>query len=99
MQISRVDTARCRGGEGPLWDVEEQALYFIDNSGQKAHRYDPASGETRSWDMPSTITALAVRESGGVVVTLRTGIYALDCETGALYLLYALPGPPPFIFN
>ena len=50
MRIARVETRRCAGGEGSLWDPIEQALYFIDYSGQKVHRYDPAVGTTRSWD-------------------------------------------------
>jgi len=68
MLIRRVETVRCEGGEGPLWDVAEQALYFIDNGGRKVHRYTPSNAETRSWEMPSVITALALRENGGAVV-------------------------------
>ena len=61
MRIARVETRRCAWGEGPLWDPIEQALYFIDYGGQKVHRYDPAVGMTRSWDMSSVITAMALR--------------------------------------
>ncbi len=99
MRIARVETRRCAGGEGPLWDPAEQALYFIDNSGQKVHRYDPAGGTTRSWDMPNVITAMALRERGGAVVTLRSGIHFFDFETGALEVLSPLASPPPFVFN
>ena len=35
-------------GEGPLWDVAEQALYVIDIVGKAVHRYDPSSGQ-RHW--------------------------------------------------
>ncbi|MGB8366557.1 MAG: SMP-30/gluconolactonase/LRE family protein [Rhizomicrobium sp.] len=99
MRIARVETRRCRGGEGPLWDPADQALYFIDNTGQKVHRFDPAAGATRSWDMPCVITALALRQDGGAVVTLRSGIHTFDFETGALELLSPLDAPPPFVFN
>jgi sugar lactone lactonase YvrE len=99
MQITRVETPPVDGGEGPLWDVAEQALYFIDNTGQKIHRLDPASGTTRTWAVPSVITALALRESGGAVVTLRTGIHAFDFETGQLAAIAPLADPPPYVFN
>lgn len=99
MRISRVATSRCDGGESPLWDVSEQALWFIDNSGRKIHRYDPASGRTASWDMPSVITALALDARGAAVVTLRTGIYCFDFASGALEPLWPLADPPPFVFN
>jgi sugar lactone lactonase YvrE len=98
-RISRIETSRCLGGEGPLWDVAEQALYFIDNTGRKAHRHDPAAGTTRTWELPSVITALALRASGGAVVTLRSGIHLLDLSTGELQAVSPLPEPPPFVFN
>jgi len=97
MDVTRVQTARCRGGEGPLWDPVERALYFIDNAGQKVHRYEPASGTTRSWDVPSVVTSLVLRQRGGGIVTLRTGIHTLDFQTGALEFLAELP--PRCVFN
>jgi sugar lactone lactonase YvrE len=99
MQISRVPTARCEGGEGPLWEPAEQALYFIDISGRMIHRYDPAAGDTRSWPMPSVITSLALRSRGGAVVTLRTGVHTVDFDTGALQCLSPLSEPPPIVYN
>ncbi len=30
MQITKLDLPRCKVGEGPVWDVAEQALYYID---------------------------------------------------------------------
>lgn len=99
MQITRVQTPPVDGGESPLWDVAEQALYFIDNMGQKVHRHDPATGAARTWEVPSVITALALREKGGAVVTLRTGVHALDFETGRLTAIAPLADPPPYVFN
>jgi sugar lactone lactonase YvrE len=99
MRISRLETTRCDGGESPLWDEREQLLYFIDNMRQKVFRFDPSTGQTRRWELPSIVTALALRESGGAVVALRTGIHAFDFETGALTCLSAVEQPPPFIFN
>jgi L-arabinonolactonase len=99
LRITRVDTCHCRGGESPLWDPDEQALYFIDNFGKKVHRYDVGSGITRSWDVPEVITALALREHGGAVVALRSGVHFLDFDTGALDMVAPLEATSPFIFN
>ena len=99
MRIEKVDTACCLGGEGPLWDSAEQALYFIDNFGKKAHRYHPATGETRTWEMPDVITAFALRTGGGAVVTLRSGIYLVNLDTGKLECLSPLAEPRPHGFN
>lgn len=99
MQITRVDTVRCRGGENPLWDIAEQVLYFIDNTGKKAHRFDPATGRTRSWEFPGVITTLVLRKNGGAVVTLRSGIHFFDFDSGALERIMPIGDPPPFVFN
>jgi sugar lactone lactonase YvrE len=86
MKISRVDTPKCQVGECPIWDVAEQALYFIDIFGRKIHRYDPAAGATRSWDVPQP-GALAIREQGGAVYASGTAIHALDFDSGASTML------------
>lgn len=82
-----------------MWDVALQRLHYIDNTGQKVHSYDPATGEVRTLEMPSVITTLVLREGGGAVVTLRTGIHFLDLDSGALELVSPLADPPPFVFN
>jgi L-arabinonolactonase len=87
MKISKVETQRCIIGEGPVWDVAEQALYFIDILGKKVQRFNPASGETQAWDVPDVIGSMAIRAGGGAVVALATGVHTLDFETGACAML------------
>lgn len=99
ISIMPLDTVRCRGGENPLWDTRRQCLYFIDNSGRMAHRFDPASGRTDSWAFPAVITTLVLRESGGAVATLRSGIHSFDFETGELGLIHPLTDPPSHVYN
>jgi len=100
MKISRINTQHCKVGEGPLWDVAEQALYFIDIVGRALHRYDFASGETRSWHMPAVIGSLALREQGGAILALPDGVHSFDVETGVLApLAIALDRHPRAQFN
>lgn len=99
MKITRLDAPRCAGGENPMWDAARQALHYIDNSGKKVHTYDPARGTSRTLDMPDVITTLVLRQGGGAVVTLRSGVHFLDLDTGALEMVYPLPNPPPHVFN
>lgn len=91
MNISKIDAPRCMVGEGPVWDVDEQALYFIDILGKKVLRFDPASGETRSWDVPDIIGSMAIRAGGGAIVALANGIHTLDFETGTCTMLASSP--------
>lgn len=99
MKITRLDAPRCAGGENPMWDAERQMLHYIDNSGMKVHSLDPVSSQARTLDMPAVITTLVLRDNGGAVVTLRTGIHFLDLDTGALELLHPLPDPPSYVYN
>jgi L-arabinonolactonase len=87
MKITKVETQRCIIGEGPVWDVAEQALYFIDILGKKVLRFVPASGETQAWDVPDVIGSMAIRANGGAVVALATGVHTLDFDTGACAML------------
>ncbi len=82
-RIERIGKDRYRLGEGPVWDVEEQALYWIDCYAPRAWRHDPATGAFRHWDLPGDKAGcLALRRDGGAIVTVDNGIYSLDLQTG-----------------
>ncbi|MDQ6437442.1 SMP-30/gluconolactonase/LRE family protein [Mesorhizobium sp. LHD-90] len=70
-------------GEGPLWDVREQRLYWIDSYGPAIHSCDASGGDRRSWMLPEPIGSMALREKGGAILSLRDGFYTFDFETGA----------------
>lgn len=89
--ILRLDVPACMVGEGPVWDVEEQALYWIDIIGKAVHRLDPASGGTRSWPVPDIIGSMAIRAGGGAIVALATGVHTLDFATGEVAMLATSP--------
>ncbi|MCX7863650.1 MAG: SMP-30/gluconolactonase/LRE family protein [Novosphingobium sp.] len=74
MNITQLQAPSCRDGKQPLWDEREPALFYIDNFGQKVHRWEPATGEARHWDHPGIVTSLTLREQGGAMVTMFSGI-------------------------
>ena len=84
MKITRLPLPRCSVGEGPVWDEAEQALYYIDILEKRVLRWDPASDERRSWDVPAMIGSMALRTGGGAIVALPDGVHALDFATGAV---------------
>lgn len=93
MRIRKVDVPRCQIGEGPVWDVAGQALFYIDIIGRMVHRLDPESGAHRSWAVPDMIGSMALCDSGNAIVALASGIHSLDLDTGAVAPL-ALLDPP-----
>jgi sugar lactone lactonase YvrE len=65
-------------GEGPVWDVEEGVLYWIDGTSRRVGkpalwRHDPRTGETRRWWSDHDVGALALRRGGGAVLALDDG--------------------------
>ena len=69
-------------GEGPLWDVAERVLYWVDIKGRAIHRFDPVTGHDQRWATTEPVGSLAVRERGGLVVALRTGFHFFDLASG-----------------
>ena len=82
MKVERVDTERCRLGEGAVWDAEAKVLYFLDIFGQSVLCYDPQSGVTQSWQTPGHVGALALREGGGAVLAMKDTLYSFDFSSG-----------------
>jgi D-xylonolactonase len=79
-----VWNAHAELGEGPLWSVKEQALYWVDILNRRLHRYS-ARGEPRTWQFEQEITSVAERANGeGLMVTLRHGFAAFDQATEQL---------------
>ncbi len=72
-------------GEGPIWDEDEGAVYWVDIKAPAIHRYAPATGTTRSWSMPEPIGCIARREVGrGFIAALRSGFAFVDLDDGRI---------------
>ena len=88
-KLSIVEDLKCiwRGhsicGEGPLWIPEEQALYWVDIDGCKAHRFQLENGEVKSWDFPEKTGWILPREGrSDFIAGCKSGIYSVDFESG-----------------
>ena len=100
LRIERLGDVKAELGEGPLWDVAEQRLYWIDSLGSLVHACDADGGNARTWPVPEHIGSLALRQSGGAVLSLRDGFYGFDFGTGsASKLADPDPGKPRIRLN
>jgi len=80
--------AKATLGEGPLWSVREQSLYWVDILRKRLHRFTPDTGERRAWEFDQEISSVAERaEVPGLVVTLRHGFASFDPATETLQSL------------
>ena len=87
MRIEVLVDVKTILGEGPLWDVEEQRLYWIDCAGAIIFRCTHDGREIRGWDLPQTIGSMALRRKGGAVLSLARGFHFLDFKTGDVELI------------
>lgn len=87
MRIEVLIDVKTILGEGPLWDVDEQRLYFIDSFGCNVFRCTAEGGEVRAWDVPAKIGSMALRKQGGAVLSLATGFHFLDFRSGETQLI------------
>jgi L-arabinonolactonase len=87
-------------GEGPVWDVETGALWWLDGTGRRVGnpsiwRLEPATGRVDSWSMDHDVGALAVRENGQLVLALDDGFYFFDPDSEELQLISLVDADQP----
>jgi len=87
-------------GEGPVWDVDEGRLYWVDGTGRRVDkpaiwRMDPKTGKVENWKLEKDIGALALRKSGGAVMALADGFYFFDFDTGKEELIVEIEADQP----
>ena len=91
MKITRLDVPQCSVGEGPVWDVQSQRLYWIDILQKNVHCLDPSTGTTQTWTVPNIIGSMAIRKGGGAIVALANGVHTLDFASGECRMLASSP--------
>lgn len=83
--VACVLDARAQLGECPVWDERARALYFVDVHAPALHRFDPATGAVKRWDLSAEIGSFALDETGaGAVLALASGFAKFDFGTGTV---------------
>ena len=101
-EVRCIWPAQAELGEGTLWSVREQRLYWVDILGKRLHRCRADGSERASWAFDEEISALAERVGGsGLIVTLRRGFALFDPgrHEPARYLHQPAEEPPGNRFN
>jgi len=95
MRIEVLVDVKTTLGEGPLWDVEEQRLYWIDSFDGRVFRTTADGREVRAWDVGQKIGSMCLRRGGGAIVSLQRGFHTLDFGSGEVTLIHdPEPGLP-----
>ncbi|WP_448204644.1 SMP-30/gluconolactonase/LRE family protein [Azospirillum sp. sgz302134] len=73
---------RCTLGEGPLWSVQRQRLYWTDIQGRRLWCFDPLTGTSNSWEAPDRIGCMALRRDGTLLAAFARGFAVYDPDSG-----------------
>lgn len=79
--------AKAELGEGPMWDSAVGCLYFVDILRGRVHRFDPATGVRRLYDISGDVVsvgAVAPTEDGNLVLAVRDGFARLTLDSGTV---------------
>ena len=61
-----------------MWDVAEQALYWVDIEGRHIHRYDWTTRQQDTWNTHERVGCIALSARGGLVAAMETGIFSVE---------------------
>ncbi len=92
IDITCVVDARAQIGEGAFWDAAQQVLWWVDIAAGTLFRYDPMTGENRSFAIGEPVGCCAPRAAGGLVLATRSGFHLFEPTTG---VRTALVDPEP----
>ena len=82
IEAELVLACQNRLGEGPIWSMEEESLYWVDIVAPAVHRFQPATGAHDQWPMPEHVGCISMRAAGGLVVALKSGFAFFDPTSG-----------------
>jgi sugar lactone lactonase YvrE len=94
-EVELVVDAHAQVGEGPVWDPRERKLVWLDIMSSQVRRFDPASGQDEVIDVGQHVGAVAMRESGGMVMAMRDGFGVLDLPSGTVEMVDHTGGDDP----
>lgn len=86
-EVEPVVKSQSKLGEGPLWSVDEQALYWVDIHNQHVERFHPESNQHQVFDFETAVTALGFRAKGGFVATTTRGFAFLKLTTKEIIIV------------
>lgn len=89
MQVEPLYDTKATLGEGPIWDVHTQTLYWIDILNKRIY----CEGDVLT-ELDDLVGCIAPRRSGGLILTQRFGFASLDLDSLKVTSLSSLRDEP-----
>jgi sugar lactone lactonase YvrE len=72
--------AQCQLGEGPVWDVDQGRLWWVDLLAGHVHAVDPGTSERTWFDAGDPVGAVGLTRSGQLVLAVVDGFALADYD-------------------
>ena len=82
--------ARARLGECPVWDSEQQRLYWVDVYNHRVHEFNPETHADRCIETGDVVPALAIARGHRLLLALRDRLAFLHLDSGEIQTLRQL---------
>jgi sugar lactone lactonase YvrE len=79
-EFSVIDAPQTVLGEGPMWSVREQVLYWIDIVSRRIFRLRPETGQVDVRDLPYAPSAVIPRASDGLLIVTKKGMALMEFD-------------------
>ena len=93
-QVRQAVDARCKLGEGIVWDSNRSVAWFVDIKRRRLWHYDPATGSNSFVEAPEQIGWALPCENDLLICGLKDGLYIFTPETRTFNKLMNVPGEP-----
>lgn len=79
MQAELILDVRNAVGESPVWNIQQQALYWADIPARRLHCWHAASGQSQSWQADEMLACIAhCADNKGWIGAMQSGIFDLQ---------------------
>jgi sugar lactone lactonase YvrE len=95
LSVQPVLVARARLGECPVWDAQQQQLYWVDVYNYRVHQFTPATGQDRYFETGEVVSAIALAGPHRLLIALRHRLAFLDTQTGNMTPVCQVDFPHP----
>jgi sugar lactone lactonase YvrE len=99
VELKLVADCQCALGEGPLWHLAEQRLYWTDIAAGRVLRYDPASGAHEVCFEGATVGGFTIQADGALLLFEARGAVRRWREGELTTLVESIPEERDSRFN
>ena len=78
IHVDCVLDAKANLGEGPIWSIVDQNLYWVDINKCQLNKFNPINGENKIIDVNKPIGCFAIKKNLNVILALSDGFFELN---------------------